>query len=427
VAASFKLAGENGKLQTCRHVLGSHFMATDPATWHLARGYRFAGVACGIRPNGDPARRDLALVVSDTPAASAGVFTQNRVVAAPVRICHDLLPSPQARGIVVCSGNANACTGEEGLQDARRMAALAAEAVGCRSEQMLVGSTGVIGRRLPMDRVEVGIGRAARELAPTAAALHDAANAILTTDTRIKVSTRAVPVGPAEIRVTGFAKGAAMIGPNMATLLAFVLSDAAVPSEHLAELARRATARTFNCVSVEGHTSTNDTLLLFANGQGTPLTGPALIAFDQAVTGVCTDLARAIAEDAEGAAHLITLHVEGLRTEDEARKIAKSVADSALVKTAVFGADPNWGRFVSAAGYAGVDFREEDMSFWLGDLLLYRAGIPQPFDAATASAYLKNQRDIDLRFRFTLGSAGCTFWTCDLTHEYVTLNADYTT
>jgi glutamate N-acetyltransferase/amino-acid N-acetyltransferase len=395
--------------------------------WHLARGYRYAGVACGIRPQGDPARLDLALVVSDTPAAAAGVFTQNRVVAAPVQLCREIVPTRQARGVVICSGNANACTGPQGLDDARRMGALAAQAAGCRAEQMLVCSTGVIGRPLPMDRLEAGVRSAARHLAPTAAAFNQAAHAILTTDTRVKVSTRRVSAGGSEVRLTGFAKGAAMIGPNLATMLAFVLSDAAVAPEHLTQLARRAAAQSFNCVSVEGHTSTNDTLLLLANGRGAPLSGPALDSFDQAATAVCADLARAIAADAEGAKHLITITVEGLRDDAEARRVAKAVAESALVKTAVFGADPNWGRIVSAAGYAGVDFQEEDLSLWLGDLLLYQAGTPQPFDAALASAYLKNHRDVLLRLRFTRGGGRCTFWTCDLSDDYVRLNADYTT
>jgi glutamate N-acetyltransferase/amino-acid N-acetyltransferase len=395
--------------------------------WHLARGYRFAGVPCGIRPNSDPERRDLALVVSDTPAAAAGVFAQNRVLAAPVRLCREVLPTDQARGVVICSGNANACTGRQGLDDARRMAALSADAVGCRPEQMLVCSTGVIGRLLPMDRVAEGIRDAARRLAPGAAALDRAAHAILTTDTRIKVSTRAVSVGGAEVRLTGFAKGAAMIGPNMATLLAFVFSDAAVSAGHLHLLARQAAEETFNGISVEGHTSTNDTLLLFANGAGTPLSGTDLEAFDRAATEVCADLARDIAADAEGASHLIRIDVEGLRDDAEARRVAKAVADSALVKTAVFGADPNWGRIVSAAGYAGVAFEEEQLSLWLGDLLLYQAGVPQPFDAADASRYLKDNRDISMRLRFTLGEGRCTFWTCDLGYEYVRLNAEYTT
>jgi glutamate N-acetyltransferase/amino-acid N-acetyltransferase len=393
--------------------------------WQLARGYRYAGIHCGLRP--DPERRDLALIVSDTPAAAAGVFTQNRVQAAPVRVCRERLPSADARGVVVCSGNANACTGQRGIDDARRMAVVAAEMVGCRAGQILVCSTGVIGQHLPMPTIEAGIRTAARELSVSSGALDDVARAILTTDTCTKVSTREVNVGGLPVRVTGFAKGAAMIGPNMATLLAYVLSDAAVAPQDLASLASQAGDQTFNCITVEGHTSTNDTLLLLANGQGAAIRGESLARFASAVTEVCADLARAIAADAEGASHLVRIDVEGLRDDIEARRVAKAVAESALVKTALFGADPNWGRIVSAAGNAGVEFEEEHLSLWLGDLQLYDAGVPQPFDAATASAYLKNNREVHLRLRFTLGTGRTTFWTCDLTYDYVRLNAEYTT
>jgi glutamate N-acetyltransferase/amino-acid N-acetyltransferase len=392
------------------------------ADWHVAPGYRFAGIQCGIRD-----RADLALVVSDSPASAAGVFTQNRVCAAPVLVCRERLPADSVRALVVNAGNANACTGPRGLEDARRMTAVAAEAVGCRPEQVLVASTGVIGRHLPMDRVEPGIRAAARELQPGAAALDRAAHAILTTDTRIKVSTRRIERDGTAVAITGFAKGAAMIAPNMATMLAFVLSDAAVAPADLATLAARAADQTFNCVRVEGHTSTNDSLILLANGSGQSLTGAPLARFAAAVTDVCADLAKAIAADAEGASHFVTLDVEGLRDDAEARRIAYAVADSPLVKTAIFGADPNWGRIVSAAGYAGVPFAETDLSLWLGDLLLYHAGVPQTFDAATAAAYLKHNREIHIRLRFTLGGGRCTVWTCDLTHEYIRLNADYTT
>jgi glutamate N-acetyltransferase/amino-acid N-acetyltransferase len=395
--------------------------------WHLARGYLFAGVPCGIRPQADPDRRDLALIVSTNPAAAAGVFTQNRVAAAPVHVCRERLPAADVRGLVVCSGNANACTGQQGLDDARRMTAVAAEVAACRPEQMLVCSTGVIGRPLPMPAVERGIRAAAAQLQPTAAGFDAVARAILTTDTDVKVSTRALGLHGAHVHLTGFAKGAAMIGPNMATMLAFVLTDAAVAPNDLVLLARRGAAQTFNCVSVEGHTSTNDSLIFLANGTGPRLQGEDLARFEAAAVEVCADLARAIAADAEGATHLITLDVEGLRDDAEAKQIAQAVANSALVKTAIFGADPNWGRIVSAAGYAGVPFAEEQLSLWLGDLLLYHAGAPQPFDAATASAYLKKNRDVHIRLRFTLGQGRCTFWTCDLSHDYVRLNADYTT
>jgi glutamate N-acetyltransferase/amino-acid N-acetyltransferase len=440
------------------------------ATPYLPKGFRFAGLHCGIRE--DAARRDLALIVSDVPAAAAGAFTQNRVRAAPVRVCQERLPAEDVRGVVVCSGNANACTGARGLDDARTMTAMAAQALGCRAEQMLVCSTGVIGRHLPMPQIESGIRAAAGQLAATPAAFDDLAHAILTTDTRIKTAARQLDLDGATVTLAGVAKGAAMIGPNMATMLAFVCSDAAVPADHLAVLARRAAEQTFNCISVEGHTSTNDTLLLLANGasqtRGTGVspvspggTGVSPISpggtgvspvspggtgvspvspggtgvspvenwsrFDAAVLDMCSELARAIAADAEGASHLITIDVEGLRDDREAYCVAKTIAESALVKTAIHGADPNWGRIVSAAGYAGVAFEEQDLSLWLGDLLLYHAGAPQPFDADTASAYLQRERHVHLRLRFTLGAGRCTFWTCDLTQEYIRLNAEYTT
>jgi len=393
--------------------------------WQLARGYRFAGIHCGIRAN--TTKLDLALVVSDTPASAAGVFTQNRVTAAPVQVCRERLPSAKARALVVCSGNANACTGERGLNDARRMAALAANVVGCQADQVLVGSTGVIGLHLPMDRVECGIRAAAGSLHATPTAFEAAARAIWTTDTKLKVCTRLVRCGDSEVRISGFAKGAAMIGPNMATMLAYVLTDAPVPPEHLAPLAHSAADKSFNCISVDGHMSTNDTLLLFANGQGKPLTGPALATFDRAVTDVCAELAQAIIRDAEGASHLVTIHVEGARNDAEARQIAKTIADSALVKTAIFGADPNWGRFVSAAGYSGVEFAESQLSLWLGGTLLYDKGTPQPFDATAASSYLRSNREVSMRLLLTLGTGSCTYWTSDLTYDYVRLNAEYTT
>src|SRR5262245_36068393 len=310
--------------------------------WHLARNFRFAGVHCGIRP--DRSRLDLALLVSASPASAAGVFTQNRVRAAPVRVCQERLPRPDARGVVICSGNANACTGQRGLDDARRMAVVTAEVLGCAAEQVLVCSTGVIGRHLPMPAVESGIHSASRQLADSAQALDDAAHAILTTDTRIKVATRAISPGGVDVRLTGFAKGAAMMGPNMATMLAFVCTDAAVAAEDLHTIARRAAAQTFNCVRVEGHTSTNDTLLLLANGAGRRLEGEGLARFKAAATEVCAELARAIAADGEGAHHFVTIDVEGLRDDHEAMLVARTVADSPLVKTAIYGADPNWGR-----------------------------------------------------------------------------------
>jgi glutamate N-acetyltransferase/amino-acid N-acetyltransferase len=396
-------------------------MMQEPQQWHLARGYRFAGVVSGLR--NEPNRRDVAVIISDTPATTVGVFTRNQICAAPVRVCRERLPSTQIRAIVVCSGNANACTGAQGLADAQRMTTLVAQELGCQSEQVLVASTGIIGRPLPMPLLEAAIPRAVQSATATPEALRHAAQAILTTDTGIKVATRQ----GTHLTITGFAKGAAMIGPNMATMLAFILTDAHLSIEDLQQTLHNAVEHSFHCISVEGHTSTNDTVLLLANGTGPRLQGADLATYQEVVTSVCVELARKIARDAEGAEHFITIDVEGCRNDAEARRIAKTIADSPLVKTAIFGHDPNWGRIVSAAGYAGVEFTEENLSLWLGDMLLYRAGTPCPFDASTASAYLKHNRDIHIRLKFDLGPGKCTFYTCDLTTEYVRLNADYTT
>jgi glutamate N-acetyltransferase/amino-acid N-acetyltransferase len=393
--------------------------------WSVPEGYRFAGYVSGLRK--EPNRRDLALIVSDRPAAAAGVFTQSWTAAAPTRVSRERLPRADARGVVVCSGIANACTGDQGLADARRMTVLAADAIGCKHEQMLVASTGVIGKLLPMPVLEAGIPAAAKKLASTLAAVDDASHAILTTDMVSKVSSRTLKFGGRDARLLGFAKGAAMIGPNMATMLAFLMTDATVTPNDLQSILRQGVNKSFNCISVEGHTSTNDSVFLFANGQGSPLAGADLNAFAAAVQSVCTDLAKAIARDAEGATHLITIEVEGTRDDAEAFRIAKTVAESALVKTAFYGNDPNWGRIVSAAGYAGVAFEEKQLSLWFGDTQLYRDGGPASFDRKAVSDFLRQNREITVRLRFTLGQGKCTFWTCDLTPEYVRLNADMTT
>ncbi|MGL4419514.1 MAG: bifunctional glutamate N-acetyltransferase/amino-acid acetyltransferase ArgJ [Gemmataceae bacterium] len=388
----------------------------------LAVGYRYSGIVSGLR--NEPNRRDLAIIESLRPATAAGVYTQNRVCAAPVQLSRRRTPSNTVRAIVICSGNANACTGPQGDRDAERMTELVAEQLGCTAPQVLVASTGVIGRLLPMPILEAGIPRAVTQLAEGPAALADAAHAILTTDTRIKLAGR--KVGPHTI--TGFAKGAAMIGPNMATMLGVIVSDATLPVDAMNVMLRRAVDPSFNCISVEGHMSTNDTVFLMGNGATGPLAGPAeLYLFAKALEEVCADLAQQIAEDAEGAQHLITIHVEGCESDAAARTIAKTVAESALVKTAIYGADPNWGRIVSAAGYAGVPFEERELSLTLGTFLLYEAGRPLPFDAAAVSQYIKTNRSITMTLRLTHGTGRCRFYTSDLTPEYVALNADYTT
>jgi glutamate N-acetyltransferase/amino-acid N-acetyltransferase len=280
-----------------------------------------------------------------------------------------------------------------------------------------------------MDRMEAGLKAALATLAADESRFREASHAILTTDTFPKVISRRQSIGGRTVTLLGLAKGAAMIGPRMATMLAFLLTDARVAAEDLASIVSAAVEESFNCISVEGHTSTNDTVLLLANGAGggEPLRGDDLAAFAALVRDGCVEMARMIPSDGEGATHLITIDVEGCRDRDEARAIARAVADSPLVKTAIHGADPNWGRIVSAAGYAGVAFEENDLSLWLNGVALYRRGAPLPFDAAAVSAQLQAQRETQIRLLLTNGSASVRFWTCDLTADYIRLNADYTT
>lgn len=390
----------------------------------IPAGFRFAGVACGIKESGN---RDLVLVVSDVDAAAAGVFTTNRVCAAPVTACRRRLPATAIRGIVINSGNANACTGEQGQADAEQMTALVAQRIGCEASQVLVCSTGVIGRLLPMSKIAAGVADAYPQLIGGPDGLHVAATGIMTTDTRPKVASRSVQLAGGSANVLGFAKGAAMIGPNMATMLAFIMTDAKADSALLDRSLRAAVDKSFHCVSVEGHTSTNDTVLLLANGASGASVAGSEDLFAEAVAEVCMDLAEAIADDAEGASHKVTIDVTGTRDDAEARRIAKTVAESALVKTAIYGNDPNWGRICSAAGYAGVEFHERDLSLRVNGTLLYDRGTPTQFDEADESASMRQSRQTHIELILTLGEGRCRFWTCDLTTEYIHLNADYTT
>jgi glutamate N-acetyltransferase/amino-acid N-acetyltransferase len=393
----------------------------------VPRGFRLAGVHCGIKRN--PQKEDLALVVSEAPAAAAGVYTQNLVFAAPVAFDRQRTPSGRVRVVVVNSGNANACTGRRGLADAAEMARLAAAAVGAAFDEALVLSTGVIGTFLPMEKIAAGVQAAAAAMGADERALVSAARGMLTTDTRHKLAGRQLVLDGRPVQITGMAKGAAMIGPRMATMLGLLLTDAPLSAATAQELLGRVVEESFNCISVEGHMSTNDTVLLLANGAagGGPLAGPSLLAFEMALLEVCLELARAIPEDGEGASHLVTLHVEGCASREAARRIAKTVAESALVKAAIAGGDPNWGRIVSAAGYAGVPFDPAGVSLKLNGCLLYEHGAPVPFDAAAVSRSLREQRETQVQLTFAEGQAGARFWTTDLTPEYVRLNADYHT
>lgn len=408
-------------------------------TFAIPAAFRFAAVSAGIKPSAS--KLDVSLVVSDVPAVAAGVYTSNKVFAAPVAFDRSLTPGDGFRAVVMNSGNANACTGERGLADAKEMARLAAATCAADANQALVLSTGVIGFFMPMDRVAAGIQAAAAKLAASQEMLVAAAQAMMTTDTVHKLAGRSVELSFGPARVLGMAKGAAMIAPNMGTMLGLVLTDAPLSPPVAQELLSAAVVDTFNCISVDGHMSTNDTVLLLANGAaladgasggsaGTKkqsLGGADLDAFRTALHEVCAELAKAIPADGEGATHLVTIDVAGCRTRDDAHKIAKSVAESPLVKTAIAGADPNWGRIVSAVGYAGVDFDPLDVELTLNGYLLYRRGAPVPFDAAVVSKSIRDHRDTSIVLKQTAGAASVRFWTTDLTAEYVRLNADYTT
>jgi glutamate N-acetyltransferase / amino-acid N-acetyltransferase len=391
-------------------------------------GFRAAGVSCGIKAAG---QLDLALVAADLPCAAAGVFTTNRFPAAPVLYDRAMLAAyaGQMRAVVVNSGCANACTGEEGLADTRQTAAWVGEALGCPGEAVFVLSTGVIGVRLPMDTLQAGIPLAAGALSPEGGAL--AARAIMTTDTRPKTCAARTTVGGRTVTVAGMAKGAGMIHPNMATMLSVLVTDAAVAPGALQALLQRAVARSFNAITVDGDTSTNDTLLLLANGAAgnTPLDDadtPDAQALAEAVLTVATHLAQAIVRDGEGASHFVTIHVRGAASEADAQRAAKAVAHSPLVKTAIYGGDPNWGRVLCAVGYSGAQVEPERAGLWFGDLALVAAGRPLDYNEAQAAALLR-QPEVTITVDLGLGAGEATVWTCDLTHKYVDINAHYRT
>jgi glutamate N-acetyltransferase / amino-acid N-acetyltransferase len=393
----------------------------------LPQGFQVAGFACGIKA--DPAKLDLAVFASDRPSVSAGVFTQNRVCGAPVKVSRQRVGRATSRAAVISSGNANACTGQRGLDDAAWMTSLVAEKLGCPADDVLVCSTGVIGQFLPREKLAAGIPAVMEKLSGSDSSFEQAARAMMTTDTFHKQATRTAEIGGKTVRVSGAAKGAAMIAPNMATMLAVLMTDAVLTTDEADAMLRHAVDDSFNCITVEGHTSTSDSVLLLANGASGagPLDDAGRRQLQQMFDEVAQDLAQAIIRDAEGAGHLITIDVRGLRTRDEAYRIAKTVAEGPLVKTAIAGADPNWGRIVSAAGYCGVDLREEDISLRLNGTPLYQAGAPVNFDAVAVSKGIRENRNVHIELDLTLGQAAVRFWTCDLTAEYVRLNSEYTT
>lgn len=406
----------------------------DSGSITTPEGFWAAGVACGIKASG---RKDLALIVSELPCVAAATFTTNKVKAAHIVVCRENLRPQKAtvRAIVVNSGNANCCTGGQGVEDARRMCEMAAHelstqrGLNIQPHEVLVASTGVIGVRLPMDKVKQGITMAVAHLSRQGG--REAAEAIMTTDTKPKFAAVRLELFGKVIHIGGIAKGAGMIAPNMATMLCFIGTDACIGRKALQSALRYAVERSFNSITVDGDTSTNDTVVLMANwmagGSEIAEGSDAFLRFREALTALCQRLAKMIAADGEGATKLVEICVTGAESERDAKAVALTVANSLLVKTALFGNDPNWGRIAAAVGRAPARVKSETLTIRLGEFECFRRGEPVPFDEAAAHEWLKASREITLHIDLGIGAASWTVWTCDLSTEYVRFNAEYTT
>jgi glutamate N-acetyltransferase/amino-acid N-acetyltransferase len=398
-------------------------------------GFLAAGITAGLKPSGNP---DLALLLAPEGAVCAGSFTTSLVRAACVDLCAERLAASggRARAVLTNSGQANACTGERGLADSLAATAALAQRLGLAEAEVLICSTGVIGVPIPMDTLIAGLDPLVAALASDGG--EAAARAILTTDLVDKQIALEARLGDRRVRIGGMAKGSGMIHPNMATMLGYLSCDAGVPAELWQQMVRRAVERSFNAITVDGDTSTNDTFLAFAAGE--PLAPEHFEALEAGLTAVSQHLARAIARDGEGATCLIAVRVEGAADDAGARAIARTVCGSSLVKCAIHGRDPNWGRIVAAAGRAGVPFDPEAVALWLGEHQLMEAGQPLVFDRAVASQYLKDRAagsylsadpasgdSVAIRLLVGAGAGSGMAWGCDLSDQYVRINADYTT
>ena len=399
------------------------------------RGYQAAGIVAGLKPSGLP---DLALILSDVDAIAAGVFTTSHVRAACVDYCRQRLQAKaSARAILCNAGQANAATGEQGLQDALASAQALSEALGVPTESIMLASTGVIGQRIKMDALLSGIPKLVAAASDTGS--DAAAKAIVTTDLVTKTIALETTIDDRPVRIGGICKGSGMIHPNMATLLAFVTCDAAVSTSLWQQMLSRAADKSFNQITVDGDTSTNDTLIALANGQSRTAAitemGPEAEKLEAMLTEVCQYMAKAIARDGEGATCLMEVQVSGASDDKAARQIAKTIVGSSLVKSAIFGRDPNWGRIAAAAGRAGVPFEQESLRIQLGDMVLMENGQPLTFERAAASNYLKQAAAGDYLKTDTVlilvnvgnGTGTGKAWGCDLSYDYVKINAEYTT
>ncbi|MDR2398613.1 MAG: bifunctional glutamate N-acetyltransferase/amino-acid acetyltransferase ArgJ [Spirochaetaceae bacterium] len=394
------------------------------------QGFLAGGIRCGIK--GGSAKRDLALVYSTAPCASAALFTTNRVKAASIGVSQEHLAKGSVRGVIANSGNANACTGAQGMAAARRMAELAGEALDISPEQMAVASTGVIGVPLPIETIAAGMPALKAALRADAQGHEAALEAIMTTDTRKKAGALEIDLAGTPVRLGGMVKGSGMIHPNLGTMLCFITTDACISPECLDAALRRAVQRSFNRVTVDGDTSTNDMVLLLANGQARNSRihrpGPEEAAFREALESLCIALARDMARDGEGATKLLTVTVRGTWDEESAALLAKSVASSSLVKAACFGADANWGRVLCALGYAGLAFDPHEVAVAFaspaGQLQVCRQGMGLPFSEEKAKEILLAD-SIEIIITLGQGPGEAQVWGCDLSYEYVKINGDY--
>lgn len=389
----------------------------DPVA--LPQGFSANALHCGLRK--DPNHADLGLLLADAARPAAAVFTTNRLTGAHIHVCRDHLKKSGGlvRAVLVNARNANCATGEQGILDARECCAALAQRIGCPVEQVLMASTGPIGAPLPKQKILAKLDDLLAGASNGKA--HEFARAIMTTDTFPKARTATfVGKNGTERRATGFSKGAGMIHPNMATMLAFTVADANPAGADLAAMCRRIADRSYHRVTIDGDTSPNDTFVVWGGG-----TEADANTFETAVTALSQDLARLIAKDGEGLTRLITVQVRGAATEDEANHVGRTIGTSPLVKTAVAGLDPNWGRILSAAGRAGVPFDAEKARVWVGDAEVYHLGVPHPEREKAAHAHLVNNTEVVLGVDLGRGNASADIWTCDLTKDYVQINADY--
>ena len=407
---------------------------TDATQFIIPRGFRFAAAKAGLKQSG---RTDFALIVADAPASAAAVFTSNRVIAAPLIVDKEHLRSTagKVRVVAINAGNANCAAGQPGLDAARATCAAAAQLFGCRAEEVFPSSTGIIGVPLPAEKLIAALPGLASSLGAESDHFQQVAQAIMTTDLVEKTAfARLEVVSPEgdrrEIRIAALGKGSGMIHPQLvphATMLVYVLTDAAVEPAVLDTYLQKAIEVSFNRISVDGDTSTNDTVLLLASGASGVAVGPGDAGFAAALTQVCTSLARQIVADGEGVSHVVELHIQGAASDADALRIAKAIAHSPLVKTAWAGSDPNWGRLAAAIGYSGAQIDPDRIDIWFGELRICRdGGRAAEFDEAAAHAYVA-QREFSITIQLHQGLGSCVFWTTDLTVEYIHINADYST